>query len=106
MIGTDVRKAAGEEAALVPVQEVRRHGDARADDRPGLGPATADDLRAEGPLHKAKEALLDAAQAKGNADFAAQQKTAPPGKPPLPIQRIKLQADALLDQLIFKLEPK
>jgi len=69
-------------------------------------PATPKDLVEEGPLHDAKTAFLQAATAQGDADFAAQQKAAPPDKPVAPAQQIKLQADQILDGLIFKLETK
>jgi len=68
--------------------------------------ATAADLGPEGPLHKVKDALLTAAQAEGDAAFAAQQQAAAPERPLPPGQQVKLQADALLDALIFKLESK
>jgi len=84
--------------------------------------ATAADLAPDGPLHQAKMAFMDAAVAAGNAEFALQQAAAPalssstgpagqPVPPALsppngPAQRLKLQTDALLDGLIFKLEPK
>jgi cyclophilin family peptidyl-prolyl cis-trans isomerase len=68
--------------------------------------ASASDLIAEGALHKVKETLLDAAHAAGDAAFLAQQKAAPPDKQPAANQRLKLQTDALLDGLIFKLEPR
>lgn len=67
--------------------------------------ATADDLIPEGALHKVKEALLDATRAAGDAAYVAQQKAAAPDSPPPPAQHLKLQADALLDGLIIKLEP-
>jgi hypothetical protein len=57
-------------------------------------------------LHEIKTGFLNATAAQGDADFAAQQKAAPPDKPPPPGQRVKLQTDAVLDGLIFKLEPK
>ena len=70
-----------------------------------LGRPVADgDLRDGGALHEAKTALLDAAQAKGDAVFAAQQQSAPADKQPTPGQHVKLQADALLDALILRLE--
>jgi cyclophilin family peptidyl-prolyl cis-trans isomerase len=72
-----------------------------------LGRATTtQDLVAEGAFHTAKEAFLSATRAAGDAEFAKQQQTAPADKPPPPAQRLKLQADAVLDGLIFKLEPK
>ena len=67
-------------------------------------PVTKADLVDGGPLHEAKMALLDAAQAKGDAVFAAQQKTAPADKPLHPYQHVKLQTDAVLDALILRLE--
>ncbi|MBI5768513.1 MAG: peptidylprolyl isomerase [Verrucomicrobia bacterium] len=69
-------------------------------------PATARDLADGGAFHEVKEAFLKAAQAEGDATFAQQQKTSAPDKQPPPGQRIKLQTDALLDGLIFKLEPQ
>ncbi|HUR59218.1 MAG TPA: peptidylprolyl isomerase [Opitutaceae bacterium] len=68
--------------------------------------ATAKEFTESGAMHEAKEAFLDAARATGNADFLKQQKSAPPDRPVLPQQQLKLQADALLDGLINKLEPK
>lgn len=65
---------------------------------------TAKEFTDSGAMHEAKEAFLKAARATGEADFARQQKAAPPDRPPTPQQRIKLQADALLDGLIGKLE--
>ena len=52
----------------------------------------------------AKTALLEAAQASGDAAFAAQQKSAPADRQPTPAQQVKLQTDALLDALILRLE--
>jgi hypothetical protein len=68
-------------------------------------PTSAKDLVPEGAFHDAKEAFLKAVQAAGDAAFLAQQKAAPPDKPVAANQRLKLQTDALLDGLIFKLEP-
>ena len=67
-------------------------------------PATKADLVDGGPLHDAKMALIDGAIAKGDAAFAAQQKTTPADKPLHPYQHVKLQTDALLDALIFRFE--
>jgi len=69
-------------------------------------PATAEDLKDDGPFHKVKDAFLAAAQAEGDAAFSQQQKSAPPDKPLPPGQHLKLQVDAVLDGLILKLEPK
>ncbi len=69
-------------------------------------PTTPQDLAEEGPLHAAKTAFLQTATAQGDADFAAQVKAAPANQPVPPAQHLKLQTDAILDGLIFKLEPK
>ena len=69
-------------------------------------PAKPEDLVVDGALHKAKEAFMDARHAAGEAAFLAQQKSSTPDRQPTPAQRLKLQTDALLDGLIFKLEPK
>ena len=68
---------------------------------------TPKELTDSGAIHEVKEALLKAAQAAGNADYKKQQETlaATNQPPPPPGQRVKLQADAVLDALIFKLEP-
>jgi cyclophilin family peptidyl-prolyl cis-trans isomerase len=68
-------------------------------------PTSATDLEPDGALHKIKDALLETAQAKGDADYAQQQKAAPANKPPPPTQRLKLQTDAVLDALLEKFEP-
>ncbi len=64
------------------------------------------DLIEDGALHDAKTAFLEAAIAEGNAAFAEQQRTAPADRPPPPGQRIKLQADAVLDGVLLRLEPR
>ncbi len=68
--------------------------------------ATSAELGDGAAFHDVKEAFMKAAQAEGDAAFAAQQKAAAPDKQPPAGQRIKLQADAILDGLILKLEPK
>jgi len=67
-------------------------------------PATAADLGDGGALHDVKTVLMEAAQASGDAAFAAQQKSSPADRQPTPAQHVKLQADALLDALILRLE--
>lgn len=67
-------------------------------------PVVDGDLRDGGPLHDAKMALMDAAQAQGDAVFASQQKAATPERPLHPYQQVKLETDALLDALIFRFE--
>ena len=69
-------------------------------------PATAKDLSDGGAFHDVKEAFLKAAESEGDAAFVQQQKNSAPDKQPPPGQRIKLQTDAVLDGLIFKLEPR
>ena len=69
-------------------------------------PGTAKEFTESGAMHEVKEAFLKAAIAAGDADYARQQKTSPADKQPPPAQKLKLQTDALLDSLIFKLEPK
>ena len=69
-------------------------------------PALPADLADGAALHDAKDVFFAAAQAEADARFARQQKSAPPDKQPPPAQHLKLQTDALLDALIFKLEPK
>jgi cyclophilin family peptidyl-prolyl cis-trans isomerase len=67
-------------------------------------PATQADLVPDGPLHDAKTALIDGAIARGDAVFAAQQKTATADRPLHPYQQVKLETDALLDALLRRLE--
>lgn len=69
-------------------------------------PTTAKDLVLEGAFHDTKEAFFKAAQAAGDAMILAQQKAAGPDRPVAANQKLKLQTDALLDSLIFKLEPR
>lgn len=59
-----------------------------------------------GALHESKQAFLKTARAAGDADYAHQQRTLPPDRQPPPAQRTKLQTDAVLDGLIFRLESK
>jgi len=68
-------------------------------------PSVPGDLVAEGRFHEVKEAFLNAAHAAGDAAYLAQQQRSPEDPPPK-AQHLKLQMDALLDGLIFKLEPK
>lgn len=68
-------------------------------------PGTAKELTDSGAIHEAKEAFLKAAKAAGEAEFARQQRAAPPDRQPSPQQRIKVHTDTLLDGLIGKLEP-
>ena len=67
-------------------------------------PATAADLVEDGAFHHVKETFLNAAQAAGDAAFAAEQKKAPANQPPTETQHLKLQTDALLDRLMIKME--
>jgi hypothetical protein len=67
---------------------------------------TAAQFTRSGRMHDVKEAFLAAARAAGDAELERQRQAAPPGQPVEASQRLKLQTDALLDSLIFKLEPK
>ena len=69
-------------------------------------PGGAQELTASGAIHEVKEAFLKTAAATGDADYERQIKSLPPDRQPPPGQRVKLQTDAILDGLIFKLEPK
>ena len=69
-------------------------------------PGTAKEFTESGAMHEVKEEFLKAARASGDATFARQQKSSPPDKQPSRAQKLKLQTDALLDALIFKLEPQ
>ena len=68
-------------------------------------PPTQADLKPDGTFHQQKEIFLAQAAAAGHAAFAQQKKNAPADQPPPPAQHLKLRTDALLDSLIFKLEP-
>lgn len=68
--------------------------------------AASGDLEPDGRMHEAKQKFLDAVKAQGDRDFLAAQKAATPTQPLPPGQGLKLQTDAMLDALIFKLEPK
>ncbi len=68
-------------------------------------PGSAEAQMKSHQLPKAKHALVAAAQAAAvqTADDYAHQ--SPPGPPLTPAQRLKLEVDAVLDALIFQLEP-
>jgi cyclophilin family peptidyl-prolyl cis-trans isomerase len=68
-------------------------------------PGTVKDFMADGAFHVAKQGLLDAARAAGDAEFGRQQAAAAPDRPPTAKQRLKLQTDAVIDGLIGRLEP-
>ena len=67
---------------------------------------TAAELTRSGAMHEAKEAFLKAAREAGEKSLREQQAAAAKGGQPAPPpgQRIKLQTDAILDGLIFRLE--
>lgn len=67
-------------------------------------PGTVREFTKDGALHEAKKTFLARAVAEGDAAFAAQQNSAPADRPVPPAQRLKLQTDALLDDLIAFLE--
>ena len=68
-------------------------------------PGSAKELTESGAIHQAKETLLAAARAAGDATFAAARKSAPSDRPPSAAEHLRLQADALLDGLITRLAP-
>lgn len=68
--------------------------------------ATPAELGDGAAFHDVKEAFIKTAQTAGDNAYAAQKKSAPADKQPPAGQRIKLQTDAILDALIFKLDPK
>jgi hypothetical protein len=57
-------------------------------------------------LGEAEQEFLDAARARGAEFIATAAANATPDKPLANGQKIKLKVDAILDGLIFKLEPK
>ena len=70
------------------------------------GATTPADLAEGAAFHDVKEAFMNAAFAAGDGEFARQQKNSPADKQPSPAQHLKLRTDAVLDNLIFRLEPK
>jgi cyclophilin family peptidyl-prolyl cis-trans isomerase len=68
-------------------------------------PGTAAEFTASGRMHETKEAFLRDALAAGDAEFERQSRAAA-GNPPPANQRLKVRTDALLDRLIFRLEPR
>jgi hypothetical protein len=60
----------------------------------------------DGALHRAKQSLLASAKTKADAAIAASEASATPDRPGAAAQKIKLQIDAVLDALIFRLEPR
>ena len=71
-------------------------------------PGSAAELTRSGAMHEAKEAFLKSVSEAGETALREQEASAKrTGQPaPPPGQRLKLQTDALLDGLIFKLEKK
>jgi len=69
-------------------------------------PGTVQELMKDGALHQAKQDFLAAAKTQGDLYTADAIQAAPPDKPITGAQKIKYQVDAVLDALIFKLEPK
>lgn len=67
-------------------------------------PGTAAGFTRSGRMHEVKEAFLKAVAAAGDAEFERQQRAAPADRPLPKQQRLKVHTDALLDQLIFRLE--
>ncbi|HEX7630501.1 MAG TPA: peptidylprolyl isomerase [Lacunisphaera sp.] len=69
-------------------------------------PLTAAELGEGALFHKFKEAFLTDVRSEGDAAYAKLKAGSPPDQQPPPAQRLKLQTDAILDHLIFNLEPK
>lgn len=69
-------------------------------------PASPADLAEGAAFHETKEAFLAAARAAGDAAFNKDQAAATTDHPVPAAQKLKLQTDAILDGLIFKLEPR
>ncbi len=67
-------------------------------------PGNAAEFTRSGRMHEVKEAFLKSVAAAGDAEFARQQRAAPADRPLPKNQRLKVHTDALLDQLIFRLE--
>jgi hypothetical protein len=59
-----------------------------------------------GKLHDAKQAFVNAARARAADAIAAAEKSAPPDQPLTRGQKLKLQADEIVDGLIALLEPR
>lgn len=68
-------------------------------------PGTAEQLLADGSLHREKHAFLTSAGEQARLAEAEAVRAGPGGPPMDGAQRIKLQTDAVLDGLIDKLEP-
>ena len=69
-------------------------------------PGTVKELTASGAIHNAKEAMLAAARAQADADLAELQKKLSGDEQLPPAQRVRAQANGLIDALIAKLGPK
>lgn len=68
-------------------------------------PGTAEEFTRSGAMHDAKEAWLERVFTASEAAWVATKNAAPADRPPVPAQRIALQAEGLLDGLMRKLTP-
>lgn len=68
--------------------------------------SSVDELVKSGTLHEAEQALIDKAEAEAERAIADAIKAAPAAQPVTDGQKIKQHLDALIDALIFRLEPK
>ncbi len=66
-------------------------------------PGTAEEFTRSGAMHDAKEAWLETVFTASEAAWVAAKKAAPADQPPPPAQRVALQAGALVDGLVQKL---
>ncbi len=69
-------------------------------------PGTVKELTASEAIHNVKEAMLTAARVKADAEIARRQQDAPVAPSLTTAQRLIIQADALLDALMVKFDPK
>lgn len=68
-------------------------------------PGTAEEFTRSGAMHDAKEAWLERVFTASEAAWVAAKNAAPADQPPVPAQRIALQAEGLLGGLMRKLTP-
>lgn len=69
-------------------------------------PGSAEEQARDGKLHRAKRDFLQAALAEGGRVAAAFARDSAPNHTLTPAERLKFDVDAVLDGLIFQLEPK
>lgn len=69
-------------------------------------PGTVSQLTTSGAIHEVKEALVNAANERADAGFAALKKNLPGDEMPSPDLKLRLQTEALIDALIAKFSRK